>query len=219
MNKFELDTNNSISYRGKTLYRIRALRSFNDVKEGSLGGYVENINNLSQSGNCWLYEKSKVLGKGLVTDDALLYNNATVFSKAVVAGNAKMFGNSKIFDSSILLDYAELDDKAQVRGESKVGYNSLISGSSIITNAEIFTNSYILDAEIDSNLDILSITINETITAYRAINGEILINTTPQVNVYTLDEFANMISSKSKDDKSKYNKVLKFIKSYFSIKG
>ena len=40
---------------GKRLYQIIALKSFSDIEKGEVGGYVENINNLSQEGNCWIY--------------------------------------------------------------------------------------------------------------------------------------------------------------------
>ena len=40
--KYELLTTDSITTDGEnTLYRIKALKSFSDVKEGDLGGYIE----------------------------------------------------------------------------------------------------------------------------------------------------------------------------------
>ena len=38
-----------------TVYRIKALKDFNDVKKGDLGGFIQNEMNLSQDGNCWVY--------------------------------------------------------------------------------------------------------------------------------------------------------------------
>jgi hypothetical protein len=37
-------------------YRLKALKNFLDVKRGDLGGYVEGYYNLSQSGDCWIYD-------------------------------------------------------------------------------------------------------------------------------------------------------------------
>lgn len=34
------------------VYQIKALKDFNDVKAGDLGGYVASEDNLSQEGNC-----------------------------------------------------------------------------------------------------------------------------------------------------------------------
>lgn len=45
--KYEL-TDNTIEYNEKTLYQIKALKDFVDVKAGDLGGYIEKESNLSQ---------------------------------------------------------------------------------------------------------------------------------------------------------------------------
>ena len=52
--KYEL-TDETIQINGKTLHRIKALKDFGDVKKGDIGGYVENEWNLSQDGECWIY--------------------------------------------------------------------------------------------------------------------------------------------------------------------
>lgn len=54
MKKFEL-TSEFVTFLGKKLFRIKALVSFGDVKEGELGGFVEKEENLDQSGNARLY--------------------------------------------------------------------------------------------------------------------------------------------------------------------
>ncbi|WP_309486012.1 hypothetical protein [Bartonella harrusi] len=61
-----------------TLYRIRALRDFGNVKAGDLGGFIEKEENLSHDGNCWVY------------DDAIVAMNA------VISENAKIFGNAYV---------------------------------------------------------------------------------------------------------------------------
>lgn len=63
--KFEL-TNISIEKNGRKLYRIKALKSFQKVKVGELGGYVEKEENLSHKGSAW------------ISDDALVYDNMII---------------------------------------------------------------------------------------------------------------------------------------------
>ena len=46
MKKYKL-TDEKIEWYGRTLYRIIALISFGDVKEGDLGGFIEKEENLS----------------------------------------------------------------------------------------------------------------------------------------------------------------------------
>lgn len=53
--KFELDLSSKTTILGVELFRIKALISFGNVKEGELGGYVEKEDNLSHSGNAWVY--------------------------------------------------------------------------------------------------------------------------------------------------------------------
>ena len=50
----------SINFRGKTLYRIEALKDFGNIKKGDKGGYVQSEKNLSQEANCWIYNNAKV---------------------------------------------------------------------------------------------------------------------------------------------------------------
>ena len=49
--KYEL-TDITMTYEGRTLYRIRASKDFSDVKKGDLGGWVSNEYNLSQYSDC-----------------------------------------------------------------------------------------------------------------------------------------------------------------------
>ena len=53
MKKFELTTESKINIFGKKLFRIKALISFGNVREGDTGGWVEKEENLSHSGNAW----------------------------------------------------------------------------------------------------------------------------------------------------------------------
>lgn len=57
--KYEL-TSESIKVKGRTLYRIRALktfplRSYGSIKAGELGGYVQSEANLSSPSHCSPY--------------------------------------------------------------------------------------------------------------------------------------------------------------------
>ena len=77
--KYELLTNDTIELGGgDTLFRIRALISFGDVKKGELGGYVENESNLSHTGDAWVTGNARVFGNAEVTGDAKVTGNAEV---------------------------------------------------------------------------------------------------------------------------------------------
>jgi len=51
MNKKYKSTGETIQHDGVTLHRIQALRSFGDVKEGDIGGWIEKESNLWHDGN------------------------------------------------------------------------------------------------------------------------------------------------------------------------
>lgn len=94
MNKYEL-TNETIEFENKKLFRIRALKDFRYVKAGDLGGYVENVNNLSQENNCWIYDNAKVYDNAEVFGNARVFDNARVYGIAWVSGDDVVSGNVK----------------------------------------------------------------------------------------------------------------------------
>lgn len=78
MKKYEL-TEETVTVYGKTLYRIRAVRDFGSVKTGEFGGYIEKEENLSHSGNAWIYDDARVCGNAWVYGDARVYNTRHFF--------------------------------------------------------------------------------------------------------------------------------------------
>ena len=84
MKKYEL-TDDTITVEGRTLHRIKALKSFSNVEEGELGGYVEKEDNLDQRGDAWVY------------GDARVYGNAQVYGDARVSGNAQVCGDARVY--------------------------------------------------------------------------------------------------------------------------
>ena len=100
MSKKNEMTDEKIEHKGKTLYRIKALKDFLNVEKGDLGGYVEDYTNLSQDDNCWIY------------NDAKVYDNARIYD------NVKIYGNAKIYDKVEIYDYAEIGGNAEVYGRA-----------------------------------------------------------------------------------------------------
>ena len=68
------------------------------MKASDLGGYVEKEENLSQSGNAWVY------GNALVCDDAWVSNNAQVYGSALVSGNAWVYGSARVSGNALVCD-------------------------------------------------------------------------------------------------------------------
>lgn len=119
MKKYEL-TNETIIVHGHTLHRIRALRDFNDVKAGELGGFIEKEKNLSHEGNCWIYDDS------MAFEQSKIYDNAQIKTGSEIYGNAKVYGNA-------ILDFCIVRDYAQIYGQVCT-FNEIFDGVDIIYN-------------------------------------------------------------------------------------
>ncbi|WP_375617360.1 MULTISPECIES: hypothetical protein [unclassified Bartonella] len=123
--KFAL-TNETRVFNNQTLYCIRALIDFDDVKAGDLGGFIESENNLSHDGNCWVYDNA------LVLNPAHIYENAKVFNKAIIMGfvygNAHVCDCARVYANAHVYDNAHLSYNAWVYHQARVYGNAKISG-------------------------------------------------------------------------------------------
>ena len=152
--KYKL-TEESIYFLGRKLYRIEALKDFGDVKKGDKGGYVESENNLSQVGDCWIYnnakvyDNAKVWGNAKVYGDAKVYDNVLVYNNAQVYGNAIVYGEAQVYDNALVYDNAKVFGNAKVYGDAKVYDNVLV-----YNNAQVFGNAIVCkNAEIKDKSD------------------------------------------------------------------
>lgn len=157
--KYEL-TDENIDIEGIKLYRIKSLKRFGSVKKGELGGIVENESNLSDIGDCWIYNEAKVYGRAYVRGNAQICDNAEVRGGRVapmpprictnedvnVSENAKVYGNAKILQGS------------DVQGNVKVHGNAEIYDSMLDENADIYENAKIKDSYIAGDTEIYGYT-------------------------------------------------------------
>lgn len=121
--KYELTAESKKLSGGVTLYRIRALRDFADVKKGQLGGFVEDdCSNLSHVGNAWVHDNAKVFGFARVIGNARVYDNATV------KGHARVIEGAKVSDVAVISGYAEVCGCTMVRGGATVQGHARVLG-------------------------------------------------------------------------------------------
>lgn len=124
-----------IALSNKYKYRIQALKDFSDVKAGDIGGFVENENNLSQDGDCWIYNDA------LCGDDARIFNNAKIYDNSMVCGKACIYDNVQMHDNAI------------ISGKCYAKDNVILSGNAIVTdNVRLFNNVFIKDAFIKGDM-------------------------------------------------------------------
>ena len=104
----------------KGLYRVKALKDFGDVKKGDIGGYVENPNNLSHEGYCWVHDNARVY------DNVKIYDNARIYDNVKIYDNARIYGNSEISGCAVI------QDNALIYGDSVISGNAFIGGDTEI---------------------------------------------------------------------------------------
>ena len=151
-------TDETIEFNGVKLYRIEALKDFGDVKKGDKGGFLQSEENLSQLGNCWIFDNAIVYGKAEVFGDAMIYcsakvyyyakvfDNAKVYDNANVFGDAKVFGNTKFFGDAMIYGKAEVYDNAKVCGNVKVCDDAKVFGDAYVYGkAEVYDNAKVCD--------------------------------------------------------------------------
>ena len=143
--KYKL-TDKSINFCGKKLYRIVALKDFSNVKKGDEGGFIESEDNLSQIGDCWIYNNAKVYGHAMIYHNAWVYDNAVVcgdawiqdnarvFENSIVSGNAKIYGDAKIYGNTLIHENAVVCENAEVYEFAIVDGNAMISGDATVVS-------------------------------------------------------------------------------------
>lgn len=133
-----------------SMLRIIALKDFRDVKTGDLGGLIENLDNLSQDGNCWVY------------DNAVVRDNAKIKSNAIIAGDASIHGNASISGDAIIRDRVNVGGNAVVHGNAliygdvTIYGNCAVYGTATISGATTICENVVIheDAFISGNIKI-----------------------------------------------------------------
>ena len=150
MKKYELTEETKI-IGDKMLFRIRALRSFGDIKAGDLGGFIENERNLSHEDNAWVSGNAKVIDNARVSDNALVSGETWVGGNARVDGNARVSGETWVGGYARVSGNARVIDNARVSGYAKVGGKAIVGGEAWVSGEAQVSD----DGLINSNNDYL----------------------------------------------------------------
>lgn len=184
---------------GVTLYRIKAIKDFGNIRAGAIGGFVQSVENLSQEGNCWVYNDACVYGKALVTNDATIWNQSTVYGCAKVHGYAAVRDYAEVFEYAVVADHANvrhesvisgntvifgqanIQDKSIVKGSSAISDNVLLLGTTTVIDSNVGGRARILDGYISPTQSYLTIgplgSRRDTLTAYKNTEGTIVVTT------------------------------------------
>lgn len=134
-------------------YRIKAIRSFGDVEEGDIGGYIQSEKNLSHSGLSWVYNDAVVKDNAIVKDDAkvmstsVIGEDAKVYDSAVVDGKSIIEGISQIFESAFVKD-------STIYNSGKVYGNAKVDDCYFHSSARVYGNAGVNKSELSGNCEI-----------------------------------------------------------------
>ena len=83
--KYSIIENSSIEFRGRKLYQIRAEENRGEIKEGSIGGYIESTDNLDMNSDAWIGECCYIGGDVRISNDTILCGTVNIFdSKDII---------------------------------------------------------------------------------------------------------------------------------------
>ena len=146
MKKYKLlkGKGNRLELSNRTLYRIKALRSFSNVKKGEIGGYIESTSNLAQNGTCWIYNSACVYGSARVSGSARVYDSARISGSAYVSGSARIYGLAHVADSASVYRSAQIYGSAYVSGSACISDTARVYGSArVFGSAGIYSSAHV----------------------------------------------------------------------------
>jgi carbonic anhydrase/acetyltransferase-like protein (isoleucine patch superfamily) len=148
--KFVL-TEETCSIDNRTLYRIKAIKNFNNIKKGELGGFVEKEDNLSQEGICWIYDDACVYDDAGVFGKASIHGNARIWGHAIIQGNVSISGNAQVYGCAYITGNANIFNNAHVCGDAYIYDDAHICGNAYVCGGQVYEcafirgNAYICD--------------------------------------------------------------------------
>jgi len=136
--KYRILKEDNINYFGRNLYRIQR------ISDNLLGGYIESEDNLSQDGECFIFDNAKVFENAKVKDNAKVRGNSKVYGNSIVSGRANIHQNAQIFRNAIISGHADVCGivcgDVIVTGNARI--DSHIYGSMKIDYTPIYVNGF-----------------------------------------------------------------------------
>ena len=192
--KYIILENETLEHNGRILYRIKAVKDFDDVKADDKGGWIEKERNLSQEGNCWVYDDSKVFDNACIMEDAKVFNRTEIFD------NARVYGKSELYEDVRIYDNAQVFDKALITGNVEIYNNAWVFGlASIHDNSKV--SDYAIICGKNNIYDNVHICGNVCIAENMSIKGDAVIKKFSDYNIFRSDWSSGQYFTYTKSNK------------------
>ena len=110
-----------------------------EIKKGTLGGWLESMDNLAQDGLAW------------VMDDACVYGNARVSGAAIVCDSARVYGGAQVQDFALIENEAQVSDGALVKCSATISDHAVVKGGQIIDRVKIFGHADVFNVSVEDD--------------------------------------------------------------------
>lgn len=154
-------------------------------KMGEEGGWIENMNNLSQEGDCWVQEDGIVCGYAFVGDDVIIQkraevgdyarvlNSATIGGGIGIGDNAIVWGEARVTGESRMAVYGKAHVLGEVTGGATIFGNAHIDERARIEGtAKVYGHAWVLDGTVGENSQVYGDSIvNGTIRGRAVVAG------------------------------------------------
>lgn len=176
--KYEILMDTEKVVDGHVLHRIGALRDFGLVRKGDIGGWIQSEDNLSHTGDCFIFAEACVYEAAMVYDDALVCGQAQIFNNANVCENSQVRDNARIFGSAYIAGFAIIKENSVIYDTSYVFGNALIKGYGVVAESMVITEGCVTqDLSHDLKESIRCQTglgvFNNKIIAYKQVNKDL----------------------------------------------
>ena len=137
--------NKKYEFTGETkIYKGRELRRIRRIKDGLIGGWIESERNLSQKGDCFVYDEGMVYGNGKVYGNGMVFHNGMIFGNGVVYDKGLIYGNGVVCDNGKVFGYGEVCDNGRVCKNGLVHGDGVVFGQGeVCGKGEVFKGKII----------------------------------------------------------------------------
>lgn len=202
--KYEIVKEQFLELEGKPkLFRIRALRDIPNkhIQQGDYGGWIEEEDNLSQSGDCWIGELAMVYDGSRVKDFALVTGRADISRKSTIKDHAMVVGN--IVLRNVCLDgCAKIHQRATVEDSivkdyADVGGNARVSRSELYEDTSVGDDAFVSESRLSGNVIVSDAAIVNMVVAdgFCAVRGHAIVRASTLSKHVTVNDTASVLSS------------------------
>lgn len=119
---------------GRTLRRIYYVKGNfeHNILPGSMGGWLESEENLSQDDRAYVLDEAMVMGEAVVEEFAIVKGNVLVKDKAIISGHSVVGGNAIVKDEAHVKHLERPEEGEHVSGWVVISGKAMVCGRSVV---------------------------------------------------------------------------------------